>query len=116
MKIRFQSDADLNPAIARGLVRREPAIDWRPAQRFIPDATPDPEVLQLAADDGRVLVPRDAKTMPRHFAEFVATHFSPGLILVPVSVTIGEAIEELPVMWLSWGAEDIHNQLWWLRS
>lgn len=115
MKIRFQSDADLNPAIGRGLVRREPAIDWRPAQRFIPDATPDPEVLQLAADDGRVLVSRDAKTMPRHFAEFVATHSSPGLILVPVSVTIGEAIEELLVMWLSWGAEDIENQIWWLQ-
>ena len=115
MKIRFQSDADLNPAIGRGLVRREPAIDWRPAQRFIPDATPDSEVLQLAAEDGRVLVSRDAKTMPRHFAEFVATHSSPGLILVPVSVTIGEAIEELLVMWLSWGAEDIENLIWWLQ-
>jgi hypothetical protein len=54
--------------------------------------------------------------MPRHFAEFVATRSSPGAILVPVSVTVGEAIEELLMMWLSWGAEDIENQIWWLRG
>lgn len=116
MRIRFQSDADLNPAIGRGLVRREPAIDWRPAQKLIPDATPDPEVLQLAADDGRVLVSRDAKTMPRHFAAFIANRSSPGVILIPVSVTIGEAIEELILMWLAWTAEDIENQIWWLTG
>lgn len=114
MRIRFQSDADLNPAIGRGWARREPAIDWRAAQKFIPDATPDTEVLQLA-EDGRVLVPRDAKTMPRHFAAFTTARSSPGVILVPVSVTVGEAIEDLLVMWLSGTAEDIENQIWWLR-
>lgn len=38
------------------LVRREPAIEWRPARKLIPDAAPDPEVLRFAPDDGRVLV------------------------------------------------------------
>jgi predicted nuclease of predicted toxin-antitoxin system len=89
-------------------------IDWRPAKRFIPDATPDLEVLQLAADDGRALVSRDAKTMPRHFATFVATHSSPGAILIPTNVTIGDAIEGLLMLWLSLAAEDIENQIWWL--
>ena len=93
MRIRFQAAADLHPAIGRGLVRREPAVDWRPAQKFIPDGTPDSAVLQLAADDGRVLVSRDAKTMPRQFAAFVTSSW-PGVILIPASVTIGEAIEE----------------------
>lgn len=116
MRIRFQSDADLNPAIGRGLLRREPAIDWRPSQEFIPEATPDPEVLQMAADDGRVLVSRDAKTMPRHFAAFVTTRSSPGVILIPASVTIGDAIEELLVIWLSWSAKDIENEIWWLSG
>jgi len=74
---RFQSDADLNRAIGRGLVRPEPAIDWRPAQKFIPDAT-DPAVRQLAAGDGRVLVSRDAKTMPHHFAAFAVGRFVAG--------------------------------------
>jgi len=104
----------LNPAVGRGLLRREPAIDWRPAQRFIPDATPDPEVLGFAADEGRVLVTRDVTTIPRHFAIFVATHSSPGVILIPPNVTVGDAIERLLMTWLSWAAEDIENQIWWL--
>jgi hypothetical protein len=70
-------------------------------QKFIPDATPDPGVLQLAADDGRVLVSRDAKTTPHHFAAFVANR------------SIGEVIEELLMMWRWWSAEDIQNQIWW---
>ncbi|SPF41374.1 hypothetical protein SBA4_2730002 [Candidatus Sulfopaludibacter sp. SbA4] len=29
MTIRFQADADLDPDIGPGMLRREPAIDWR---------------------------------------------------------------------------------------
>jgi len=54
--------------------------------------------------------------MPRHFAAFIANRSSPGVILIPVSVTIGEAIEELILMWLAWTAEDIENQIWWLTG
>jgi hypothetical protein len=100
----------------RGLIRTEPTIDWRPAQKHIPDATPDSEVLQLATDDERVLVSRDAKTMPHHFAAFVKTRSSAGVVLIPTSLTIGAAIEELFTLWLSWSAEDIENQLWWLPN
>ena len=49
MKIRFQADADLDPDIGRGLVRRETSIDWRPARGFIPDGTSDSGVLKLPA-------------------------------------------------------------------
>ena len=114
MRIRFQSDADLNPAIGRGLVRQEPGIDWRPAQGFIADATPDPHVLRLAADDGRVLVSRDVNTIPGHFAIFIAGQPSPGVILIPRDTTVAQAIDRLLLLWLSWTAEDIQNQIWWL--
>ena len=44
---------------------------------------PDP-VLALAAQQDRILVSDDFRTMPRHFADFVQAHASsPGLILVP---------------------------------
>ena len=58
MSFRFQADADLNPEIGRGLRRREPSVDFRAAVGVIADGTPDPEVLQIAAGDGRVLVSR----------------------------------------------------------
>lgn len=48
MSLRFQADADLNPAIGRDMKRREPSIDFREAAGAIPDGTPDPEVLRIA--------------------------------------------------------------------
>lgn len=114
MKIRFQADADLDPDIGRGLIRRETRIDWRPAQGFIPDATPDSEVLRLAAAAGRVLVSRDVRTIPSHFAAFTASHRSPGVILIPPGTSVGDAIEKLLIAWLSWAAEDIEDQIRWL--
>lgn len=116
MRIRFQADADIGPNIGRGLVRREPTVDWRPAQGFIADATPDLEVLQFAADDGRVLVTGDISTIPRQFAALVGTRVSPGVILLPSDTSVGEAIERLLLIWLSWTAEDIENQIWWLSA
>jgi predicted nuclease of predicted toxin-antitoxin system len=114
VKIRFQADADLDPDVGRGLVRRETTIDWRPAQGFIPDATPDSEVLLLASDAGRVLVSRDIRTIPNHFAAFIAVNRSPGVILIPAGTSVGEAIEKLLIAWISWTAADIENQIRWL--
>jgi predicted nuclease of predicted toxin-antitoxin system len=109
VRIQFQADANLNPAIGRGLVRREPAINWRPAQSVISDATPDIEVLRLAAEDGRVLVSRDVSTIPAHFAMFIASQSSPGVILIPPYRAVAEVIDRLLVAWLSWTAEDIEK-------
>lgn len=116
MKIRFQADADLNPAIERGVVRQEPAIDWRPVQGFIADANPDRDVLRFAADDGRVLVSHDVCTIPRYFANFTASHRSPGVILIPPGTTVADAINQLLAAWLSWKAEDIQSQIWWFPT
>jgi hypothetical protein len=93
LKITFQADADLDPDIGRGLRRREPAIDFRAAAGVIPDGTPDPSVLQVAADAGRVLITGDVRTMRVHFEDFVAHRDSPGVLLIPSSRSIGAAIE-----------------------
>jgi hypothetical protein len=70
LSLRFQADADLNPAIGRGLKRREPSIDFREAAGVIPDGTGDSEVLRIAAAADRVLVSRDVSTMPDYFCSF----------------------------------------------
>ncbi len=106
----------MDPDIGRGLCRREPEIDWRSAQGFLPDGTADPEVLAFAADGGRVLVSRDASTIPHHFARFVADRSSPGVILIQPRIGIGEAIERILIAWLSWTAEDMENQIRWLPN
>ncbi len=114
MKLRFQADADIDPDIARGLRRREPAIDFQPAAGVIADATPDNEVLGMAAQSGRILVTRDVRTMPGHFERFVAEGDSPGVLLIPSSKTTGAVIEGLLVVWLNWTPGDFRNQMRWL--
>lgn len=93
MSFRFQADADLDPEIQRGLRRREPAIDFRAAAGVIPEGTPDPEVLRIAAEAGRVLISRDVTTMPDHFEKFVSSNSSPGLLLIPSRRSIRAVIE-----------------------
>jgi hypothetical protein len=114
LSIRFQADADLNPEIGLGLRRREPAIDFRGAAGVIPHGATDPEVLQIAAEGGRVLVSRDVTTMQGHFEHFIEQQDSPGLLLIPSSRSIGSAIEGLLTVWLTWSQEDLRNLIRWL--
>lgn len=73
---------------------------------------PDPEVLALAAEQDRILVSHDFQTMPRHFGDFLqARGSSPGVLVVPQSLPIGEAIEELVLIWGASDAEEWENRI-----
>ena len=113
MSIRFQADANLDPDIGRGLLRREPSIDYQDASS-IPDGTPDSEVLRIAADSDRVLVTADIRTMPVHFLQFVIERESPGVLLVPSSRTLRDVIQGLLIAWLVWTPDELKNQVRWL--
>ena len=52
--------------------------------------------------------------MGLHFVEFILSSASPGVILVPSSLSTGEAIERLLLMWERWEASDMQDQIWWL--
>ena len=114
MKIRFQADANLDPDIGLGLRRRDPSLDYRLAWGVIPDGMRDPDVLKLAAREGRVLVTNDRRALPKHFSEFISGSPSPGLLLIPPRMSIGETIEGLFLCWQSWSAEEMRNQIRWV--
>ena len=95
MKARFLADADLHPGIVDGLYARNSAIDFRHARGIIPGGMSDRDVLRLAAEQGRVLVSHHRSTMPVHFRVFANAERSPGLSLLPQSLSIGTAIDEL---------------------
>ncbi len=99
MPIRFQADADLNQIIVSAVVRRAPAIDFRTASAAGLAGLLDQEVLAVAAREGLILVTHDQATMPRHFGEFVRSHRSPGLIVVPQHLPIGEVADDLILIW-----------------
>ena len=59
MILRFQPDADLNQIILHAVVRRAPPLNFQTAAAAGLAGLRDPQVLALAALDGRVLVTHD---------------------------------------------------------
>lgn len=111
MTIRFQADADLNEDIVNGVVRREPLLEFRTAASAALRFRSDLEVLEIVALENRVLVSHDWKTMPRHFAAFIETNQSPGLIVIPQKLDLLTAIEDLHLIWLATDAADWINRV-----
>jgi hypothetical protein len=115
VKIRFLADADLRRAILTGVLRREPNVDFLPANAGGLRGLSDPEVLRLASTRSRVLVSHDVGTMPHHFRTFIDVGSpSPGLILIPQSLDVGIAIDELLLVWQASDASEWTNRILWL--
>ena len=109
MKVRFQADADLNENIAKGVLRRQPQIDFTTANEAGFEGVPDEDVLSIAASDGRILVTHDRKTMPSHFAEFIVNRESPGVIIVPKNAEVARVIDDLMLIWNASAADEYVN-------
>ena len=112
--VRFQADADLNQIIVAALVRRAPGVDFRTAEVAHLKGLDDPEVLALAASEGRVLVTHDSRTMPGHFGAFVESHRSAGVIVIPQHLPVSVAVDELLLIWSATSAGDWANRICYL--
>ena len=101
MSIRFQADNDLKRIIVDATLRREPGIDFQTAQAAGLDGFDDESVLGHAAEQGRILVSHDKRTMPLRFAEFIRRGgTSPGLLLViPQNAPVRDVAETLILIW-----------------
>jgi hypothetical protein len=111
MKIRFLADADLNHDVVKGILRREPRIDFRTAAAGELRRLSDPEVLALAASQGRILVSHDRKTMPHAFAEFIVALTSPGVFIISQKVDHLDAIEAILLVWAASDTEEWTNRI-----
>jgi hypothetical protein len=114
MPIRFQADADFNQIIVSAVLRRHQEIDFRTATAAGLAGLNDPEVLALAARDGRVLVTHDHRTMPRYFGDFIRTRSSPGLIVVPQILANRDAADALILIWSVTKPEEWVNRVAYL--
>jgi hypothetical protein len=115
--IRFQADADLRYGIVLALRLREPSIDFASAFDSGLVRVPDPEVLEIAARQGRILVSHDRRTMVDHFRHRLAEgKWSPGVFLVSQSAPIGDIVNAITLIWAASEALDWENQLRYLPS
>ena|SRR5437667_193502 len=109
MKPLFQADANLNEDIVTAVLRREPSIDFQTAVDANLRGVPDPDVLALAAQEGRILVTHDRKTMPHHFAAFILNSQCPGVLIISQDLPVAEATEELILIWATTEADEWIN-------
>ena len=111
MRIRFQADADLKQTIVSATLRREPSVDFQTAVAANLTGRDDADVLAVAARDNRVLVSHDHRTMPYHFAEFVANNSIAGVIIVSQRLPVNVVVEELVLIWTEQSAEEWVNRI-----
>ncbi|MBH8577790.1 DUF5615 family PIN-like protein [Nostocaceae cyanobacterium CENA369] len=109
--IRFQADADLRQAIVTGTIRRQPEIDFQSAYEALLEGKKDPEVLAIAAQDGRVLVTHDRKTMPIEFGKFIMSQTSSGVLIISQKMSVSEAIEAIVLVCEASTTEEWVNQI-----
>lgn len=111
MRIRFQADADLNQIIVRATLRLEPSIDFQTASAAGLAGLDDPHVLKLAAEQGRILVSHDRKTMPAHFGQFISFENSSGLLIVSRKLSVSQVAEDLFLIWSASEPEEWVNRI-----
>lgn len=116
MRVRFLADADLNKAILSGVLRREPSLEFLTAQAAGLRGLSDSAVLTIAAEGGWSLVSHDVGTLPKHFRAFRGSSGkqSPGVFLLPQTLDIGTAIDELLLIWSASEASEWIDRLVWL--
>lgn len=97
--VSFLTDEDFDQPIMSGLLLRHPSLDVaRVIDRLGPGAT-DPDVLALAAAEGRLLLTHDISTMQGFAAERISQGLPmSGLLEVPRGLTRKQVIDDLDLI------------------
>jgi Domain of unknown function (DUF5615) len=94
--IRLLTDENVDNNIMRGLARRLPHLDFVSVRDVGLAGSPDLLLLKWAANEQRVIVTHDIKTMVRDANQLVAQgEAMAGVIFVPDRLGIGRAINDL---------------------
>ncbi len=97
--LRLATDENFNYNIVRGLLRRKPELDIVAIQDVGLSAADDPQILEWAAKENRVLLTHDVSTMTHYAYERIQAGLSmPGVFEVSRKVPLGQAIEDLLII------------------
>jgi predicted nuclease of predicted toxin-antitoxin system len=94
--VRILTDNDFNGKIVRGLLRKRPGFDLVRVQDEGLADTPDPDLLEWAARNDRIILTHDRNTMAGFaYARVAARTAMPGVLIVNRAAQIGRIIEDL---------------------
>jgi hypothetical protein len=113
--LRLISDENFNGDIVRGLLRRHPELELVRVQDVGLMQTPDPEILEWAASQGRVLLSHDVSTVPPAAYQRVGDGKPmPGVFILPDQMSIGRAIDEILFLSIDVEADEWKDQVLFL--
>ena len=99
MSPRFLADENIEPDLVLGLKRRVEGIDIVRVQEVGLRTLDDPAILQWAADERRVLISRDIKTIPTFaHARVVSGQIMPGVFILRWTTSMSEAIDDIALV------------------
>ena len=106
------ADKCVHGDIVRGVRRRLQNPDLVTADEAGLAKATDPELLEWAAKEGRILITQDENTMVGYAWDRVKTgQAMPGVLVCGKGVTIGQAIDELEVVASCGDADDFKHQV-----
>jgi hypothetical protein len=110
--LRLLSDEDVHDDIIRGLRRREPTLDIVRAMGVGLDHTPDPIILAWAASNERILITGDLNTMVGFaWARVQSGQSMPGVLALLENIGVGRVLDDILLVALCYGPEEIKNQV-----
>jgi hypothetical protein len=112
--IQYLLDENVDDSLRKGLHTRYPEIVvWRVGDPTAPKrGTPDAEILLWCELNRFVLVTNNRDTMPDHLQDHLAVgRHVPGIFTLSASISLGETIEELTLIWGAGELDEYADQI-----
>ncbi len=94
--LRLVSDENFKGSITRGILLRQPTLDLVRVQDIGLSGTDDPIILQWAAQESRLVLTHDVRTMPKFATErILSRERMPGLIIAARRASVGAIIDDI---------------------
>ena len=115
--IRYLLDENVDPLFRTELLRYEPEmVVWRIGDPTTPSrGTSDPDILIWCEENAFILVTNNRKSMPQHLQVHLSEgRHSSGILELNPSMSIGETIEELVLIWSASDIDEYRDKLLYL--
>lgn len=110
--MRLLADENFHGDVLRGLMRADIQLDIVRVQDTELYGVADPVVLEWAAEEDRILLTHDVRTMTKHAYDRVRAGLSmPGVIEVRDDAPIGQAIEEILITLFACTPDELANRI-----
>lgn len=110
--LRFVADENLNERLVLALLRRLPDLDLLRVREARRTGRTDPDLLDWAATEGRILLTHDARTVPpAAFSRVRAGLQMPGVIVIDDLAAARTVIDDVALLVEFSTLEDLHDRV-----